>query len=258
MLKTRVIPTLLLKNGRLVKTIRFQPVVDGLGRDVGHCVKAPMVYDAQLADELIYLDIHATIEGRGIEQIRYAVEQVVGQCFMPLTAGGGISTVEDMRSLLKAGADKVAINSAAVRKPELISQGAEVFGSQCVVVSIDAKQIEEGRYEVFTHSGTASTGMDVVDWARRAEELGAGEILLTSIDREGTRLGYDLPLTGRVADAVGIPVIANGGASSMQDMVDAVFEGHASAVGVASIFHFTDLSPIKAKAFMKRYGVNVR
>ena len=257
MLKTRLIPTLLLKNGRLVKTIQFQTVENGLGRDVGHCVKAPMVYDAQLADELIYLDMHASIEGRGTEQLRDVVAGVVGECFTPLTAGGGISTLEDIRTLLKAGADKVSINTSALLDPGFITQAAEVFGSQCIVVSIDARRVAD-RYDVYSHAGTRPTGLNAADWARQVEAAGAGEILLTSIDRDGTRQGYDLELVQAVSDAVRIPVIASGGVGKLQDLVDGVVIGRASAVAAASLFHFTDQSPIKAKAFMKRYGINVR
>ena len=256
-LKTRLIPTLLLKNGRLVKTIRFQTVENGLGRDVGHCVKAPMVYDAQLADELIYLDMHASIEGRGTDQIRDVVAGVVGECFMPLTAGGGISTLEDIRSLLKAGADKVSINTAALLDPGFVSQAASAFGSQCIVVSIDARRVA-GRYEVYSYSGTRPSGLEAPDWARQVEAAGAGGILLTSIDRDGTREGYDLELVQAVSDTVRIPVIASGGVGKLQDFVDGIVTGHASAVAAASLFHFTDQSPIKAKAFMKRYGIKVR
>jgi len=257
-LKTRLIPTLLLKNGRLVKTIRFQTVTNGLGRDVGHCVKAPMVYDAQLSDELIYLDMHATVEGRGVEQMEGVLANVAGECFMPLTAGGGISTLDDIRTLLKAGADKVSVNTAAVRRPAFITEGARAFGSQCIVVSIDAKMVGDGKYEVFTHSGTRPTGLDPVDWARQVADAGAGEILLTSIDRDGTRMGYDLDLIRMVSGAVNIPVIASGGVGKLQDLVDGITLGHASAVAAASIFHFTDQSPIKAKAYMRRKGIKVR
>ena len=257
MLKTRLIPTLLIKNGRLVKTIGFQTVASGLGRDVGHPVKGPVVYDAQLADELVYLDIHASIENRGIEDLRNAVVGVVGECFMPLTVGGGISTMEDVRTLLKTGADKVCINSAAVDNPEFLTEAAKSFGSQCIVVSIDARK-QNGGYQVYSHSGTQPTGLDPVEWAEQAAAAGAGEILLTSIEREGTRQGYDLDLVRQVADAVDIPVIASGGVGKLQDLVDGIKVGHASAVAAASIFHFTDQSPIKAKAYMKRYGLSIR
>ena len=257
MLKTRLIPTLLLKNRRLVKTIAFQEVASGLGRDVGHPVKSPVVYDAQLADELVYLDIHATIENRGVDRLQDAISRVVGECFMPLTVGGGIRTMEDIRALLKTGADKVCINSAAVANPEFVTQSAKAFGSQCIVLSIDARKVNGG-YQVYTHSGTKPTGLDPVGWAEQVAAAGAGEILLTSIEREGTRQGYDLDLVRRVSDAVDIPVIASGGVGKLQDLVDGVKVGHASAVAAASLFHFTDQSPIKAKAYMKRYGLSIR
>ena len=217
-----------------------------------------MVYDAQQADELVYLDIKASCEGYGIGRLVEAVNRVTGECFMPLTAGGGIRSVSDIRQLLKAGADKVCINSAAVENPGLISEAARVFGRQCVVVSIDVKALADNQYEVFTYGGRLSTHLDPVIWAQRATGAGAGEILLTSIDRDGTMEGYDLSLIRRVADSVDIPVIASGGAGKMRDFVEAVTEGHASGVAAASIFHFTDQSPIKVKAFMKRNGINVR
>ena len=250
--KIRVIPTLLLEGSRLVKTIRFDR-----RRDVGDPVKAPMVYDAQLADELIYLDITATREGRGVDRLVEAIRRVTGECFMPLTAGGGICSVEDVRRLLKAGADKVSINSAAVDRPELIREAAGTFGRQCIVVSIDVRKVN-GTYEVFTQGGRRATGLEPVRWARQAAEAGAGEILLTSIDRDGTFEGYDLELVRSVAQAVNVPVIASGGAASMRDLAEAVTEGRASAVAAASLFHFRDLSPIKVKAGLKRAGLSVR
>jgi cyclase len=248
-LKIRVVPTLLLEGDRLVKTIRFDR-----RRDVGDPVKAPMVYDAQLADELVYLDITATREGRGVDRLVRAIERVTGECFMPLTAGGGVRSTEDIRALLKAGADKVAINSAAVDDPALLGRAARMFGRQCVVVSIDVR----GGSEVFTRAGMHATGLDPVAWARRAVEAGAGEVLLTSIDRDGTFSGYDLDLVRRVSDAVDGPVIASGGAGSMADLIAGVTEGGASAVAAASLFHFRDLSPIKVKAGLKRAGLAVR
>lgn len=251
--KIRVIPTLLLEGDRLVKTIRFDR-----RRDVGDPVKAPMVYDAQLADELVYLDITATREGRSIDRLVEVIQRVTGECFMPLTAGGGIRSVEDIRRLLKAGADKVSINSAAVENPALIRQAAQTFGRQCVVVSIDARATGDGRHEVFTHGGRRPTGLDPTRWARQAMEAGAGEILLASIDRDGTFEGYDLDLVRLVSDAVDVPVIASGGAGRMRDLVDAVRLGHASAVAAASLFHFRDLSPIKVKAGLKRASLPVR
>ena len=255
--KIRLIPTLLYQNGRLTKTVQFRPA-EGIRWDVGHPVKAPMVYDAQLTDELIFLDIHATLEGRGVEQLAEAVSHLAGAIFMPLTAGGGIRTVEEIRRLLAAGADKVAINSAAVLNPSLIRQAAAIFGNQCVVVSIDAKRMPNGSYQVFTHSGTRPTQRDPAEWARDAEAGGAGEILLTSIDRDGTLQGYDLDLVRTVADAVKIPVIASGGAGKLQDLVEVITQGHACASAAASIFHFRDISPMKAKAFMKGAGLPVR
>ena len=250
--KVRVVPTLLLEGERLVKTVRF-----GRRRDVGDPVKAPMVYDAQLADELVYLDVTATREGRGIERLADAVRRVTGECFMPLTAGGGVGTTDDIRTLLKAGADKIAVNSAAVDDPTLVTRAARIFGRQCIVVSIDVRGTG-GRWEVFTRGGTHATGLVPVEWARGAVEAGAGEILLTSIDRDGTFAGYDLDLVRQVSDAVDVPVIASGGAGSMADLVEAVTRGGASAVAAASLFHFRDLSPIKVKAGLRRAGLAVR
>ncbi len=251
--KIRIIPTLLLEGQRLVKTVRF-----GARRDVGDPVKAPMVYDAQLADELIYLDITATVEGRGVDRLVEAVSRVAGECFMPLTAGGGIRTVADIRRLLRAGADKVAINTAAVEQPELLREAAQTFGRQCIVLSIDVRRTEHGRYEVYTQGGRRATGLDPVEWARRGVDAGAGEVFLTAIDRDGTFAGYDLELIQHVARAVAVPVIASGGAGKMRDLVAAVKEGQASAVAAASLFHFRDLSPIKVKAGLKRAGLPVR
>jgi cyclase len=252
-LKTRVIPTLTLRDGRMVKTRQF-----GRARDVGDPVKAPVVYDAQLADELVYLDMDASRDGRSIEALEAAVTRVAGACFMPLTAGGGIRTIEDIRRVLLAGADKVAVNSAAVERPELIREAAERFGTQCVVVAIDVRESAPARYVVCTHGGTRATALDPVTWARRATELGAGELLLTSIDRDGTMAGYDLALVRRVASAVRVPVIASGGAGRLRDLALALTEGGAAAVAAASLFHFTDQSPIKAKAYLRRAGIPVR
>jgi cyclase len=251
-LKVRLIPTLTLRGERLVKTCRFGPT-----RDVGDPVKAPMVYDAQLADELVFLDMDATREHRGVDRLEAAVGRLAGSCFMPLTAGGGIRTVDDVRRLIAAGADKVSVNTAAVERPALIREVAQRFGAQCVVVAMDARRVNGG-YEVFTAGGTRAAGIDPVTWAKRAVELGAGELLVTSIDREGTMTGYDLDLIRSVATAVDVPVIASGGAGSFLDLVLAIREGRASAAAAASLFHFTDQSPIKAKAFMKREGLPVR
>ena len=253
MLKVRVIPTLTLRGARLVKTRQFNTT-----RDVGDPLKAPMVYDAQLADELVYLDMDATREGRSVERLEAAISRIAGTCFMPVTAGGGIRDVEDVRRLVRSGADKVAINTAAVERPGLIRDAAQAFGTQCVVTAIDVRRSTAGSCRVYTHGGTRATDLDPVAWAQQAAELGAGEILLTSIDRDGTMSGYDLPLVAAVARAVNIPVIASGGAGKPQDFVDAIRTAGASAVAAASLFHFTDQSPIKAKAYMRRAGLPVR
>lgn len=252
MLKTRIVPILTLFNGRMVKTRQF-----GAYRDVGDPMKAPMVYDAQLADELVYVDMRASVEGRGVDELARRIDRVAGECFMPLTAGGGIATLEHITTLLNAGADKVTINSAAVARPQLITEGAERFGNQCIVVSIDVRRVE-GEPRVFTHSGTTDTGLGPVAWARRVESLGAGEILLTSIDRDGTMQGYDTDLVSSVTRAVSVPVIAAGGAGKLIDLVTVIIDAGADAAGAASLFHFTDQSPIKAKAFMRRHELVVR
>ena len=248
--KVRLVPILLLKSGRCMKGRNFSSL-----RDTGNPVTAAKVYDAQRVDELVFLDIAANEENR---QILFDVVQgVAEQCFMPLTVGGGVRTLEDMRRLLQTGADKVAFNTAAVERPALIEEAARTFGSANVVVSIDARRAG-GRYEVWTHSGRQATGLEAVEWAGRMAEAGAGEILVTSIDREGTMTGYDLELVGAVADAVAVPVIANGGAGTLQHLVEAVTIGHASAVAASSIFHFTDQSPIKARSYMRGAGLHVR
>ena len=252
MLKTRIVPILTLFDGRMVKTRRFGPY-----RDVGDPVKAPMVYDAQLADELVYVDMRASAEGRGVDELARRIDRVAGECFMPLTAGGGIATLDDIHTLLNAGADKVTINSAALGRPSLIAEAAERFGNQCIVISIDVRRVE-CLPRVFSHSGTRATGLDPVEWARRVESLGAGEILLTSIDRDGTMEGYDEDLVTSVTRAVSVPVIAAGGAGKLIDLVSVVTDAGADAAAAASLFHFTDQSPIKAKAFMRRHDVVVR
>jgi cyclase len=239
----------LLRNGRMVKGVRF-----GDYRDVGHPVTTAKVYDAQGADELLFLDITATREERPV--LLDVVSRTADECFMPLTVGGGVKSVEDVRALLLAGADKVAINSQAVARPELIREAAERFGSQCVVVAIDVKASLEGA--VWTHGGHQPTTLRPLDWARRSVELGAGELIVTSIDREGTRSGYDLRLTRAIADAVPVPVIASGGVGKLDDFVDGVRQGHASAVSAASIFHFTDQSVIKARSYMRQAGLDMR
>jgi imidazole glycerol-phosphate synthase subunit HisF len=223
-------------------------------RDVGHPVSTAKVYDAQGADELLFLDITASRDERGI--LFDVVERTASACFMPLTVGGGVRTVEDIRQLLLAGADKVAINTEAVRRPAFVREAAERFGSQCISLSIDVRGSEGG--EVYTHSGSERSGRRPVEWAREAAALGAGEIIIQSIDREGTRSGYDLALTRAVAAAVTVPVVASGGVGRMEDLVDGVKAGGASAVSAASIFHFTDQSVIKARAFMTHAGLDMR
>jgi cyclase len=250
-LKQRLIPSLLLKDGRCIKTIRFETI-----RDVGDPVTAARVYDAQGADELIFFDITASHEGR--ETLFDIVAQTAEQCFMPLTVGGGARTVADIRKLLQAGADKVSINTAAIENPRFIQEAAETFGSQCIVVSIDARLVAPRGYEVFTDRATKPTGLNPVEWAKRMADSGAGEILITSVDRDGTMEGYALELVRSVADAVPVPVIASGGCGTLQHLVDVIVLGHASAVSAASLFHFTDQSVIKAKAFMKVSGLDVR
>jgi cyclase len=250
-LKVRLIPALLLREGRCIKTVRF-----GAARDTGHPVTAARVYDAQGADELLFLDISATREARA--PLFDIIGQTAEQCFMPLAVGGGVRTLADIRQLLQSGADKVAINTAAVECPRLIEEAAASYGQQCVMVSIDARKLAPGRYEVVTHSATHRTGLDVVEWARRMAASGAGELLITAVDRDGTMDGYDLELVRAVADAVTVPVIAAGGCGTLEHLVSGIRLGHASAVAAASIFHFTDQSVIKAKSYMKVAGIDVR
>ena len=251
MLKKRIIPKLLLSSGRNVKGRQFVDL-----RDVGQPVTNARIYDAQGVDELIFLDISASLENR---QILYdVIARTAEEVFMPFCVGGGVRTVEDVRKLLLAGADKVSVNTAAVDTPELISEGARLFGAQCMVVSIDVRRDEHGQPTVWTHGGTVPTSLDPVAHATRAVERGAGEILLTSIDRDGTMEGYDLELTRTMADAVTVPLIASGGAGTLQHLREAFEQGHASAVAVGSLFHFTDQSPIKARAFLSVSGVEVR
>jgi imidazole glycerol-phosphate synthase subunit HisF len=250
MLTNRLIPVLLLKNGRMVKTIQYDKM-----RDVGNPVTAAKIYDAQSADELVFLDIMASVEDR--DTLIGIVDRVTEECFMPLTVGGGVKTVDDMRLLFKSGADKVAINTAAIENPDLIKEAAGIFGNANIVVSIDYRTID-GKNIVFTHSGKKETGLDPVEWAKEAEKKGAGEILISCIDRDGMMKGYDIDTIRRLSDAVSIPVIACCGAGTLQDFADCIKEGHASAVAAGSIFHFTDQSPIKARAFMKEKGINVR
>ena len=251
MFKVRVIPCLDVKDGRVVKGVNFVNL-----RDAGDPVEAAIAYDAAGADELCFLDITASSDNRAT--MIDVVERTANECFMPLTVGGGIRSVEDIRAMLKAGADKTSLNTAAVQNPELIRAGAERFGSQCIVVAIDAKRSRPGHWEVFTHGGRRPTGLDAVDWARRVMELGAGEILLTSMDADGTKAGYDVALTRAISEAVSVPVIASGGAGALEHMVTVLTEGRADAVLAASIFHFGEYTVGDVKRFLKSKGVNVR
>lgn len=251
MLATRVIPCLDVNNGRVVKGINFVDLIDA-----GDPVEQARVYNDAGADELCFLDITASHEGR--ETIYDVVRRTAAECFMPLTVGGGVRSEEDFRTLLLAGADKVSVNSSAVQDPDLLSRAASRFGSQCVVLAIDARRRDDGGFEVFTHGGRRGTGIDARDWARDGVARGAGEILLTSMDADGTKDGFDLTLTRLISDAVSVPVIASGGAGSAAHMAAAVTEGHASAVLAASIFHFGLLTVDEVKAEMQRSGLAVR
>ena len=251
MLKMRIIPCLDVHDGRVVKGINFVDLVDA-----GDPVEQAAIYDAQGADELCFLDITATHEGR--ESMYDVIRRTAEVCFMPLTVGGGVRTTEDVRKLLLAGADKVSINTAAVSHPEFVTAAAEKFGRQCIVVAIDAKRTGSGRFEIFTHGGREPTGIDAISWARRMTELGAGEILLTSMDRDGTKQGFDIELTRAVADAVGVPVIASGGVGTLDHLITGINEGHATAVLAASIFHFGEYTIAEAKAHMRAAGIAMR
>lgn len=251
MLKTRIIPCLDVNNGRVVKGVNFVDLIDA-----GDPVEQAKIYDAQGADELTFLDITATSDNR--DTIYDVVNKTAENVFMPLTVGGGVRMMDDIRKLLTAGADKVSINSAAVKNPEFVREAAQKCGSQCIVVAIDAKDNGSGGWNVFTHGGRQDAGVDAVKWARQMAEYGAGEILLTSMDRDGTKQGFNLPLTRAVADAVKIPVIASGGVGNLQHLVDGVTEGHASAVLAASIFHFGDYTIAQAKDTMRQAGIAVR
>jgi len=251
MLKMRVIPCLDVKDGRVVKGVNFV----GL-RDAGDPVEQARIYDAAGADELCFLDIAASAEER--DTLYDVVRRTAEQCFMPLTVGGGVRKVEDIRKLLLAGADKVSINTAAVARPEFVREAAEKFGSQCIVVAVDAKATGPGRWGIFTHGGRRETGLDAIEWAKRMADYGAGEILLTSMDRDGTKSGFDLALTRAVADAITVPVIASGGVGSLDDLVDGIREGHATAVLAASIFHFGTHTIAEAKQRLADAGIPVR
>ena len=251
MLKPRIIPCLDVRGGRVVKGINFVDLVDA-----GDPVEQAGVYDSQGADELCFLDITASHEGR--EPLLDVVARTAERCFMPLTVGGGIRGLEDIRALLLAGADKVSINTAAVRRPEFVAEAARKFGSQCIVVAVDAKRDAAGRHEIFTHGGREATGIEAVAWCRRMAALGAGEILLTSMDRDGTRRGFDIALTRAVADSVSVPVVASGGVGTLEHLVEGVRSGRAAAVLAASIFHFGIFSIPQAKARFEEAGIPVR
>ncbi len=251
MLKTRVIPCLDVKDGRVVKGVNFVDLIDA-----GDPVEAARAYDAAGADELCFLDINATHENRGT--MYDVVTRAAEACFMPLTVGGGVRTSDDVRALLLAGADKVSFNSAAVADPSVVAKAAEKFGSQCIVVAIDAKTVSPGKWEIFTHGGRKPTGIDAVEFALEVERQGAGEILLTSMDRDGTKQGFNLPLTRAISDAVNVPVIASGGVGNLDHLVEGVTEGGASAVLAASIFHFGTYTIGQAKAHMAAAGLPMR
>jgi len=252
-LAKRIIPCLDVDNGRVVKGVQFVDI-----RDAGDPVEIARRYDEQGADELTFLDITASHEDR--ETMVHVVEEVAGQVFIPLTVGGGIRKVEDIRRMLNAGADKVAINTAAVHNPEFVKQAAEKFGSQCIVVAIDAKQVSDKpkRWEIFTHGGRKPTGIDAIEWARKMVAYGAGEILLTSMDRDGTKTGFDLDLTRAISEAVSVPVIASGGVGELEHLVEGVKQGRADAVLAASIFHFGEYTIEEAKRRMAANGIEVR
>jgi imidazole glycerol-phosphate synthase subunit HisF len=251
MFKVRVIPCLDVKDGRVVKGVNFVNL-----RDAGDPVEAAIAYDAAGADELCFLDITATHENRGI--ILDVVRRTAEACFMPLTVGGGVRTIDDIKTLLRSGADKVSINSAAVARREFVKEAAEKFGEQCIVVAIDAKRVGSDRWDIFTHGGRKSTGIDAIEYAQEVVSLGAGEILLTSMDRDGTRSGFDLPLTQAIADSVPVPVIASGGVGNLDHLVDGIRQGHATAVLAASIFHFGEYTIRQAKDHMVRAGLPMR
>ena len=253
-LSKRIIPCLDVDKGRVVKGVQFVDI-----RDAGDPVEVARRYNEQGADEITFLDITASHEGR--DTTLETVERMAGEVFIPLTVGGGVREIMDIRNLLNAGADKVAINSAAIFNPDFVGEAAQRFGRQCIVVAIDAKQVEWGehpRWEIFTHGGRKPTGIDAIGWAKKMTDLGAGEILLTSMDRDGTKNGFDLDLTSRVSDSISVPVIASGGVGNLQHLADGVTLGKADAVLAASIFHFSEHSVLEAKQFMAEQGINVR
>ncbi|MEJ2443564.1 MAG: imidazole glycerol phosphate synthase subunit HisF [Exilibacterium sp.] len=254
-LAKRIIPCLDVDKGRVVKGVQFVDI-----RDAGDPVEVAKRYNEQGADEITFLDITASHEER--DTLVHVVEKIAGEVFIPLTVGGGIRTSEDIRTMLNAGADKVSINSAAVRNPDFVKQASDRFGAQCIVVAIDAKKVsgedEAGRWEIFTHGGRQRTGIEAIAWARRMADYGAGEILLTSMDRDGTKNGFDLTLTRKISEAIPIPVIASGGVGNLQHLADGIIEGKADAVLAASIFHFGEYSVAEAKAYMSQRGIEVR
>jgi cyclase len=256
MMAKRVIPCLDVHGGQVTRGVQFGKAEAGELRNVGDPVELALRYNEQGADEMVFFDITASAHNRGT--MVDVIERAADQCFMPLTVGGGIRTVEDMYTMLRAGADKTSINSSALATPELIRAGAEKFGSQCIVVSIDAKKVAPDRWEVFSHGGRKSTGLEAVAWAKRAVALGAGEIVLNSIDADGTKAGFDLVITRRISESVGVPVVASGGAGSLEHMAEVLLEGKADAVLAASIFHFGEFTVGEVKRFLAEKGISVR
>ncbi len=256
MLTKRIIPCLDVHDGKVTRGVQFGRAEDGGLRNVGDPVELAVRYNEQGADEMVFFDITASAHGR--ESMVEVIRRTAERCFMPLTVGGGIRTTEDMHAMLHAGADKISINSSALATPELISAGAKRFGSQCIVVSIDAKKVGADRWEVFSHGGRKATGLCAIDWARRAFALGAGEIVLNSIDADGTKAGYDLAITRRISEEVGIPVVASGGAGTLEHMADVLIEGKADAVLAASIFHFGEYTVGEVKEYLAGRGLPIR
>ncbi len=255
-LAKRVIPCLDVHDGQVTRGVQFGKAEAGELRNVGDPVQLALRYNEQGADEMVFFDITASAQGRNT--MIDVIERVAVQCFMPLTVGGGIRTVDDMQAMLRAGADKVSINSAALANPDLIHAGAEKFGSQCIVVSIDAKRVAPERWDVFSHGGRKPTDRDAVEWARRAVSLGAGEIVLNSIDADGTRAGFDIAITRRISESVGVPVVASGGAGKLEHLAEVLLEGQADAVLAASIFHFGEYTVSDVKQYLAKKGIAVR